>query len=99
MGEKGTIETSLVPARPRGKNTVGKRGRMGKRKTEGIDQAAPGTKERRGEAVASRLKRKGGGGAAAQAGERGGGMREEEEASLETEERGVSLGRGGGDSL
>ena len=31
----GTIETSLVPARPRGKNTVGRRGRMGKRKTEG----------------------------------------------------------------
>ena len=31
----GTTETSLVPARPRGKNTAGKRGRMGKRKTEG----------------------------------------------------------------
>ena len=31
----GTTETSLVPARPRGKNTVGRRGRMGKRKTEG----------------------------------------------------------------
>ena len=31
----GTIETSLVPARPRGKNTAGKRGKTGKRKTEG----------------------------------------------------------------
>ena len=31
----GTTEISLVPARPRGKNTAGKRGKTGKRKTEG----------------------------------------------------------------
>jgi len=102
-------ESDRALVRPRGRNTAGRKGKMARRKTEGTDQAAPGTERRTDGVAANRLTEREDVGAAAQATEKGEGMRgggvevarEENGASLEGEERGagVFLGRGGGDEL
>jgi len=102
-------ETDHALVRPRGRNTAGRKRKMARRRTEGTDQAAPGTERRIDEVAANRLTEREDVGAAAQATEKGEGMtgggvevaREENGASLEGEERGagVFLGRGGGDEL
>merc|ERR1719499_1714623 len=102
-------ESDRALARPRGRSTAGRKGRMARRKTEGTDQAAPGTGRRTDGVAANRLTEREDVGAAAQATEKEEGMtggevevaREENGASLEGEERGagVFLGRGGGDEL
>jgi len=102
-------ESDRALVRPRGRSTAGRKGKMARRKTEGTDQAAPGTERRTDGVAANRLTEREDVGAAAQATEKGEGMtgggvevaREENGASLEGEERGagVFLGRGGGDEL
>merc|ERR1711944_260943 len=85
---------------PRERNTAGRKGKMARRKTEGIDQAAPGTEKRTDGVAANRLTEREGVGAAAQATERGEGMTEGgAEVAREENGAGVFLGRGGGDEL